>query len=83
MTAFRPDWGFPQSSVGKESDYSTRDMGLIPGSGRSPGEGIGNPLPWWLRQIKRLPAMRETRVRSLGWEDPLEKEMAPHSSTVA
>ena len=33
--------------------------------------------------IKHLPAMRETQVRSLGWEDPLEKEMAPHSSTLA
>ena len=32
---------------------------------------------------KRLPAVRETRVRSLGWEDPLEKEMATHSSTLA
>ena len=33
--------------------------------------------------IKHLPAMRETRVRSLGWEDLLEKEMATHSSTLA
>ena len=33
--------------------------------------------------VKRLPTMWETRVRSLGWEDPLEKEMAPHSSTLA
>ena len=33
--------------------------------------------------IKHLPAMRETWVRSLGWEDPLEKEMATHSSTLA
>ena len=33
--------------------------------------------------VKRLPAMRETRVRSLGQEDPLEKEMATHSSTLA
>ena len=32
------------------------------------------------QRLKRLPAMRETRVRSLGWEDPLEKEMATHSS---
>ena len=32
-------------------------------------------LPWWL-----LPAMQETRVRSLDLEDPLEKEMASHSS---
>ena len=33
--------------------------------------------------IKRLPVMRETWVRFLGWEDPLEKEMAIHSSTLA
>ena len=32
--------------------------------------------------VKHLPAMRETRIRSLGWEDPLEKEMATHSSTL-
>ena len=34
-------------------------------------------------RVKSLPAMRETRVQSLGWEDPLEKEMATHSSTLA
>ena len=33
--------------------------------------------------VKRLSTMRETWVRSLGWEDPLEKEMATHSSTIA
>ena len=33
--------------------------------------------------VKRLPTMRETRVRFLGWESPLEKEMAIHSSTLA
>ena len=33
--------------------------------------------------VKRLSTMRETQVRSLGWEDPLEKEMAIHSSTLA
>ena len=33
--------------------------------------------------VKRLPAIRKTRVRSLGWEDPLEEEMATHSSTLA
>ena len=32
------------------------------------------------QRIKRLPAMQETRVQSLGWEDPLEKEMVTHSS---
>ena len=35
------------------------------------------------QRVKRLSAMQETRVRSLGQEDPLEKEMAPHSSTIA
>ena len=48
-------------------------------------------LPWWLRlwaslvaqMVKHLSAMQETRVRSLGWEDPLEKEMAAHSSILA
>ena len=33
--------------------------------------------------VKRLSTMRETWVQSLGWEDPLEKVMAPHSSTIA
>ena len=35
------------------------------------------------QMVKRLPGMQETWVRSLGWEDPLEKEMATHSSTLA
>ena len=35
------------------------------------------------QMVKRLPAMRETQVQSLGWEDPLEKEMATHSSILA
>ena len=35
------------------------------------------------QMVKHLSRMRETRVRSLGWEDPLEKEMAIHSSTIA
>ena len=35
------------------------------------------------QMVKRLPAMQETWVRFLGWEDPLEKEMAIHSSTLA
>ena len=33
--------------------------------------------------VKNPPAMRKTQVQSLGWEDPLEKEMATHSSTLA
>ena len=35
------------------------------------------------QRLKRLPAMRDTWVQSLGWEDPLEKEMATHSSILA
>ena len=35
------------------------------------------------QMVKHLSTMRETRVRSLGWEDPLEKEMAIHSRTIA
>ena len=44
------------------------------------------PLPWAslvAQRLKRLPPMQETRVRSLGWEDPLEKEMVTHSSILA
>ena len=39
-------WGFPFSSVGKESACSARDLGSIPGSGRAPGEGNGNLLQY-------------------------------------
>ena len=45
---------------------------------------VSSPLTSLVAQmVKRLPTMRETQVRSLGWEDPLEKEMAIHSSTLA
>ena len=35
------------------------------------------------QMVKNLPAMQETRVQALGWEDPLEKEMSSHSSILA
>ena len=50
-------WGFPHSSVGKEytCKESTRDPGLIPGSGRSAGEGIGYPLQHsWASLVAQL-----------------------------
>ena len=77
---------FPDSSVGKESAYNAGDPGLIPGSGRSPGEGIGYPLQYsWAslvaQLVRNLPAMRETWVQSLGWEDPLEKGTAAPVAT--
>ena len=107
-----------------------RDIGLIPGLGRSPGEGHDNPVQYfclknpmdrgawrvvvhrvtkswtqlkWLsmhahwvstryqleraslmaQMVKNPPAVQETWVRSLGQEDPLEKDVAPHSSILA
>ena len=39
-------WGFPGGSDGKESPCNAGDAGSIPGSGRSPGEGNGNPLQY-------------------------------------
>ena len=40
-------------------------------------------LPWWLKMVNNLPAMQETQVQSLGWEDSLEEGMAIHSSIPA
>ena len=70
--------GFPESSIDKESACNAGDTGSMPGLGRSSGEGIGYPLQYfWVslvaQLVRNLPAMRETWVRSLGWEDPLEK----------
>ena len=80
--------GFPGSSAGKESICNSGDPGSIPGSGSSPGEGIGYPLQnsWaslMAQMVKNLPAMWETWVGSLGWEDPLEEGMAAHSNILA
>jgi len=80
--------GFSDSSVGKESTCNVGDPSLIPGSGRYPAEGIGYPLqyPWAslvAQLVKNVPVMQETWVRSLGWEDPLEKGKATHSSILA
>ena len=81
-------WGFPDSSVGKESTCNAGDPGSIPGSGRSAGAGIGYPLQYsWAslvaQLVKNLLMMRETWVPFLGWEDPLEKAKATHSSILA
>ena len=47
------------------------------------GQTIVKVMKIMAQMVKPLPAIRETRVRSLGWEDPLEKEMATHSSSPA
>ena len=70
--------GQPHIAVGKEPTCNAGDPGLIPVLGRSAGEGIGYPLQcsWasFMAQLaKNPPAMRETWVQSLGYEEPLEK----------
>ena len=72
------------SSAGKESTCNAGDPSLIPGSGRSTGEGIGYTLQYSVAQlVKNLPAVWETWVESLGWKDPLERGKATHSSILA
>ena len=80
--------GFPGSSAGKVSSCNAGDPSLIPGLGRSLGEGKGYPLQYsWAslmaQLVKNSPAMWEIWVWSLGWEDPLEKGKATHSSILA
>ena len=79
---------FPDSSVGREFTCNAGDPSSIPGLGRSPGEGIGYPLQYsWASLVAQLvknpPAMRETSVWFLGWEDPLEKGKATYSRILA
>ena len=74
--------GFPDGSVGKESTCNAGDHGWVPGSGRSAKEGIGYPLQYsWTSLVAQLvknpPAMQETLVGSLGWEDPWRRERLP------
>ena len=85
---FNVTLGFPDSSVGKESACNEGDSSSIPGSGRSAGEEIGYPLQYsWASLVAQLvknpPEMPETWGLSLGWEDPLEKGKAIHSSILA
>ena len=75
-------------SVGRESACNAGDPGWISGPGRSAGEGIGYPLQhsWAFlvaHLVKNSPAVWEIWVQSLGWEDPLEKGKATHSSILA
>ena len=74
--------GCPGSSAGKESACHAGDPGLIPELGRSPGEGISYPIQYsWVslvaQMVKNLPAMRETWIQSLGWEDSWRKSWQP------
>ena len=86
QTLMTPPPGFHQLCSNlcllENSDPLLGDPNSIPGSGRSTGEGIGYPLQYsWAslvaQLVKNLPAMRETWVWSLGWEDPLEEAWQP------
>ena len=85
------DWTerrIPCSSVGKESTCNAGDLGSTPGLGRSTGEGMGYLLQYsWASLVAQLvnnpPAIWGTWVQSLGWEGPLEKGKAIHSSILA
>ena len=81
-------WVSPVAQLEKNLPAMQVDLGLIPALGRSPGEGKVHPLQYsWAslvaQLVKTLPAMQETWVQSLGWEDPLEKGKATHSSILA
>ena len=78
LTLKQDSLGFPGSSAGKESTCNAGDPSSIAQSGRSTGGGISYPLQYsWAslvaQLVKNLPAMLETWVQSLGWEDSLEK----------
>ena len=80
--------GFPGGSVEKESACNARDPSSIPGLGRTAGEWIGYPLQYSqaslvAQLVKNPPAMWETWVQSLGWEDLLEWGNVTHSSMLA
>ena len=84
----RASLGFPGGSAGKESACNAGDPISITELGRSTGEGIGYPLQYsWVspvaQRVQNTPTMQERWVHSLGWEGPLEKGMATHSSILA
>ena len=75
--------GFRDSSVGKESTCNAGDPNSVPRLGRSARKGIGYALQYsWTslvaQLVKNLPVNVGDRIRSLGLEDPLEKETAPY-----
>ena len=79
---------FLGGSGSEDSACNAGDFGSIPGWEASSGEGIGYPLQCsWASLVAQLvknpPAMRETWILSLGWEDTLEEGTTTHSSILA
>ena len=80
--------GDPGSVPGRSTPFDSWKICWEDLLGRSAGEGIGYSLQYsWsslvAQLVKNPPAVWETWVRPLGWEDPLEEEMATHSSVLA
>ena len=78
----------PGSTTGKESTCNAGAPSSIPRLGRFPGEGIGYLLQelWAFlvaQMVRNPPAMWETWIQSLGWENPLQEDMASHFSILA
>ena len=80
------NWGFPRSSVGKESACKAGDLGLIPELGRSPGEGNGNPLqytcwriPWTEEPGRHKSQTRPTDQTTTRWYTGTVKRVCTHS----
>ena len=78
----------PSSSVGKEPACNAEDPRSVPRLGKSAGEGTGYSLQYsWAslvaQMVKNLPAVWQTWVQSLGWEDSLEEGRTIHSSILA
>ena len=76
--------GSPGSSAGEESTCNAGDPNLIPGSGRTPGEGIELPTPEFLGFPGGSVGIKfACNVGDLGWEDTVEEDLATHSSILA
>ena len=60
--------GFPDSSAGKDSAFNAGDSGLIPGLGRSPGEGIGYPLQYYWASLVTQTVMNPLIIRRPGFD---------------
>ena len=66
LTTYSINWDFPGGSDGKASVYNAGDLGSIPGSGRSPGEGNGNPLQYYC--LENPMDGGAGRLQSTGWQ---------------
>ena len=79
-----PPWDFPGKSTGVGCHFLLQ--GIKPGSSSLQADALPSEPPGKSSAVNNPPAMqemKETWIRSLNWEDPLEKEMATHSSVLA